>query len=469
MNIIPLQTYMVGLTMTDFLMGFLAILVVIAIGSFQKSRFEKKSPGTHNKYFMPNIYFHVFFALVYGFIYEYYYGGGDTTAYYKGAVSLLDLMDHSFRDYVDEMMMTPSQDKMMIHFDANIGYPPGWIYRDPSSFFICKLFSIVMYFIGQSYLVLSVFLGYLTAMASWRVLEIVRYYAITTDWLAALSILFIPSVAFWCAGVSKDTIILLAMFYILYHFFSLINGEQKSTVTSIFVILVYSIVLYKVRTFMIFTVIAPLLIALSTRVLRNYQDSKFLLNSMRIIILGLSFGGFMLFLRSQSETFALTANKYVEEASVQQQDFLHNESYGENRYDLGITSFTPFGMLSKAPAAVLTAFYRPGIWEARSVLLLVSGLETSLFIALTVLFFFKGNAIQKIRRIRQNEFLTFSIFFAIILAFFAGFTSGLFGVLVRFKAPLLPFLIIVLTTREEKYVEEEPAKKALNLTKFKFK
>ena len=52
---------------------------------------------------------------------------------------------------------------------------------------------------------------------------------------------------------------------------------------------------------------------------------------------------------------------------------------------------------------------------------------------------------QKIRRIREHEFLIFAFFMAFILAFFAGFTSILFGVLVRFKAPLLPFLIVVLT------------------------
>jgi hypothetical protein len=37
-----------------------------------------------------------------------------------------------------------------------------------------------------------------------------------------------------------------------------------------------------------------------------------------------------------------------------------------------------------------------------------------------------------------------SLVFSLILGFFAGYTSGLFGVLVRFKAPLLPFLYLVL-------------------------
>jgi len=41
----------------------------------------------------------------------------------------------------------------------------------------------------------------------------------------------------------------------------------------------------------------------------------------------------------------------------------------------------------------------------------------------------------------------------LILAFFAGFTSGLFGVLVRFKAPFLPFLLLILTTKAKNQIE----------------
>lgn len=458
MNIfLPLQ-YQVGLDFSDLSLGFLGAIILILIGSFQKNKWVKRYPGPHNKYFMYNIYFHVFFALVYAMIYEFYYGGGDTSAYFKGANSLLNLMDTDFRAFYDEMMMKPSEDTILIHFNNDIGYPPGWIYRDPSSFLISKIFAIVMLFVGRSYITLSIFLGYITAMASWRVYEVVRWYKITSDNLAAISILFIPSVAFWCAGVSKDTVILISVLYILYHFFTLINGQQRSTFISVAMIVLFSFALFKIRSFMIFTVLAPLMLATSTRVLRKFQDSKFLLNSIRIIIFGVSIAGLLLFLRWQSEELAVLANSYVKEASVQQQDFVNNQTYGENRYDLHITDFSPFGMLSKAPAAILTAFYRPGIWEARSALLLISGLETTVFIFLTTLFFFKGNMLRKIRRIQSNEFLTFSIIFAIILGFFAGFTSGLFGVLVRFKAPLLPFLLIVVTTqdlgKEEESLEE---------------
>jgi hypothetical protein len=49
----------------------------------------------------------------------------------------------------------------------------------------------------------------------------------------------------------------------------------------------------------------------------------------------------------------------------------------------------------------------------------------------------------------------FAFIFAILLAFMVGLTSGLLGVLVRFKAPLLSFFILVLTVEFSINQQEE--------------
>ena len=64
-------------------------------------------------------------------------------------------------------------------------------------------------------------------------------------------------------------------------------------------------------------------------------------------------------------------------------------------------------------------------------------------------FLFGNNIVQSLRTIRNNELLMASLIFSLILGFFAGYTSGLFGVLVRFKAPLLPFLFLVLMYKKQ--------------------
>ena len=43
-----------------------------------------------------------------------------------------------------------------------------------------------------------------------------------------------------------------------------------------------------------------------------------------------------------------------------------------------------------------------------------------------------------------QEYFIFSIIYVLILAYFVGFTSGLFGILARLKAPVLPFFVFIL-------------------------
>jgi hypothetical protein len=117
----------------------------------------------------------------------------------------------------------------------------------------------------------------------------------------------------------------------------------------------------------------------------------------------------------------------------------NNTTYSDNRYDLGITDFSTFGMFKAMPIAIFTAFYRPFLWEPGSLFIKISALEAFIFLLLTIRIFFTFSVFAFFKEMRTNELLMASLIFAIILGFFAGYTSGLFGVLVRFKAPLLPF------------------------------
>ncbi len=409
----------------------------------------------HYKYYLYNVYFKLGLAAVFGAIYMFYYGGGDTVAYWMGAEKLNNLFWHSPSQYFTEMLTTPSQETIILHFNSMIGYPPGWIYRDPNSFFVSKILSIMMFFVGKSYVVLTLVLAYITSLASWKVYELVRSYKITSDWLGALAVLFIPSVSFWCAGVSKDTVVFISVFYLVHYLFGFLNGKLKNRFFGAVYILLFLFILNHTRSFMTMTVGGPFLIAISIRYLNRFKDNAFLLFTMRFLLIIVSSIAFALFLVVKGEELAQTSTQYLEEASVTQNDFANNTIYTGARYNLEISDFSTLGLIKIAPKAILIAFYRPVIWEARSALLIISGLETTLFIYLTFAFFFRGSVLKKIKAVRSNELLVFSFLFAVILAFFVGFTSILFGVLVRFKAPLLPFLLIVLTTKPQEEEEEE--------------
>ena len=82
--------------------------------------------------------------------------------------------------------------------------------------------------------------------------------------------------------------------------------------------------------------------------------------------------------------------------------------------------------------------------------LIINGIESLILVLLTLRFFVSGNPFKKIKRIRKEEILVFAFIFSLFIAFMAGFTSVLFGVLVRIRAPLLPFFFLVLTSSIDK-------------------
>jgi hypothetical protein len=146
------------------------------------------------------------------------------------------------------------------------------------------------------------------------------------------------------------------------------------------------------------------------------------------------------------------------EAQIIYEDMTTNKSYGDNRYTLGDVSYTPLGMMAAFPMSVVAGFYRPFIWEALSVSLILNGIESLILLYYTYRFFTGPKIAQRIQRIRSNELLIYGLAFAVILAFFAGFTSILFGILVRFKAPVLPFLVLVFTAHYRPEREEKEAR-----------
>ena len=152
----------------------------------------------------------------------------------------------------------------------------------------------------------------------------------------------------------------------------------------------------------------------------------------------------------------------VYEAQIIQQDFLQNSTYTGKRYEISNKEVSPIGLLLAVPESIFYGIYRPHIIESLSLNFILNGLESLVLMLLTFRFILWGNVFKKINKIRKEEILVFALIFSLFIAFMAGFTSILFGVLVRIRAPLLPFIFLVLTTnvfdrvrenREEKLIE----------------
>ena len=444
-------TFFTGL---DILMLLFWLTLILIIASYIKSQNNHKE---HYQFFMRNLYFKLVFSFIFAFYYIFFIKGGDTIAFYDASRVLTNLLFKYPEYYLQEWSTYSLQEGYVNHFTPETGFPPGWITREPEGYFVSKLFSVINIFTGNSYLATTVLSAFITSLASFKLYDFIVSFGIHDHKKLALYFLFIPSLSFWCTGVSKDALIVICLYYLIPTIYNLVSGKAKLKLWNVLIIIFLFWILLNIRSFMVAVIIVPFIFAFNVQFAKRYFSSKFIRSLIRsiVIIIGFLFIGFYF--------SGETAQKYLIEAEVTQQDFKNNKTYTGAKYDLGEVTFTPSGLLRAMPISIFTGIYRPFPWEALSPGLILNGIECLLLIYLSFGFIFNKGG-KRIARIRNSDILTYSLYFVIIFAFMTGFTSVIFGILVRLRAPLLPFFLLLLTIKPQEDIvvpEEETLESAV--------
>lgn len=417
----------------------------ILLNSINK-QYSKNSYLSYYRYYKIGFYAKFISAIIFSIIYILSYEGGDSTAYWDTAQKLNNLFWESPSGFFYEFFNNDELRERYNNFDFNnTGLPPNWIYKEDEAWYAAKVFSLLTFITLKSYFAMTMITAYVSFRVSWILYELVLKYNLFSDKIAAIGVLFLPSTCFWCTGITKDMLVYTFVIYLLIQLFTFLNPSQlKSYRNWILATIAVYIIIY-IRDFMLITAIGPFVMALGARWSRA-QSSGFSKWLIQLSFIALVLFAMTSFLGSEK------GQEFAAEAEVIQKDLKTNTTYGNNRYDLGITDYSSNGMLRAMPVSIYTAFYRPYLWEGDSIFVRISAVEAFLFLILTIRFFISNNFIKALRTIRNNELLIASLVFAIVLGFFAGYTSGLYGVLVRFKAPLLPFLFLVLMYKKQEEI-----------------
>lgn len=399
-------------------------------------------------YYLPHFYWKVFFSTAFGVTYLLYYGGGDTTAYWEGAVKLNRLFYHSPQAYFTELFSNHNESSIYApsyYSVATVGKPPMWIYRDPNSWFVSKVASVFSFFTFESYLALNLIFGLISSWISWRFFRFANQLISMKTKQLALATLFIPSVGFWCGSLMKDTIVYCASLLGTMGFVRFSQQKLKQFGITFFLILSAAYFLLHTRSFVF---LALLVAFLALFIFKKYTGERKTINAIgRLLFLFIAGGLLIWFFSNTQQLGDLSPDELIKTAEITQKDFQTNSIYTGKRYDIGETDFSLIGLMKAAPAAIMTTFFKPFIWEANNPLMLLNGIENLLFLGL----FFQFTRLVITRRkvsITQNNLVVFSLVFVLLMAFFIGITSGLFGVLVRMKAGILVFLLLILFSRQ---------------------
>ncbi len=424
--------------------GIAILIWLIILLSIVSSTYNKNKEKSHYKYYRIGFYTKLLAAIAFSIIYIYKYDGGDTAAYWDTAQKFNNLFYIKPLKFFEEMFSSMPFSSRYYSFDMTTGVPPDWIYNEKEGLFTSKLYALLTFLTFRSYFAMTFLCAYFSFRASWKLFELGIKYNASSERNLAIGALLLPSTAFWCTGISKDTIVYCCVIYALDLLFCFFDKSLKKGFVFYFKLFIIYYLLSNIRDFMLLTAVAPFIFAFGIKYSNRPGNSNFSRFFIQFILILLILTGMAIFFSSSK------AVEITQEAQVIQSDLKNNSEYGGAKYDLGITDFTPLGMLKAMPISIFTSFYRPFIWEAGSLFILISALETLILLLLSVNLIFRSGITLFIKRIRENEFLIMAAVFSLILGFFAGYTSGLFGVLVRFKAPLLPFLFILLTMKLNK-------------------
>lgn len=129
---------------------------------------------------------------------------------------------------------------------------------------------------------------------------------------------------------------------------------------------------------------------------------------------------------------------------VSQADLTRSEQYGENYFDIGGFDGTWSGLISKFPVATSAGLFRPYLWEARSFVMALGGMENLWLLLLALGTLYKAGPRFLVRCLSSIPILLMAFLFAIMFAFLIGVTTPNFGALVRFKIPLVPLFVAAL-------------------------
>jgi hypothetical protein len=175
---------------------------------------------------------------------------------------------------------------------------------------------------------------------------------------------------------------------------------------------------------------------------RNTISSSFLRFLIGPFMIMVAVGGSVLFLKgvgSEVQSYSLESLQTKAEGFKSWHQYL-GETHGGSAYSLGgDVSYTPAGILKHAPMAILVTLFGPFLWQIRSPVMLLSGIESLIFAYVTIRMLFNRRIYSLLGILAKDHIIAFCIPFVLILGIAIGMTSFNYGALVRYKIPILPF------------------------------
>lgn len=422
------------LSIFDLLLTPLYILGAYAYGYYVTKKNIRTNP--EYKYFTSGLMTRVFGAMALGLVYFFYYNGGDTTNYFQTSSAYANLM---FTDTEDFWVGWFGNAKNhYFQFDENTGYPVYWA-KDSHSFFVVRLLIPIVTLGFHTYFSTAVLVACITYGGLWKLYQtfLCEFPDLKKEF--AIACLFIPSCVFWGSGLMKDSFTLSAVGWFTFSFYHFFIKKQRKLSYGTYLITAAFIIL-AIKPYIFFALLPGSILWLSNNLVKKINHGFVRLIASPIILSLGAITGYLALDKMGDNLGQYQLDNVLDKAVITQKD-MKAEYYGGKTFDIGNFDASIIGVLSKAPVAIFSGIFRPGIWDVRNAVMLVSSLENTYLLLLTLFLLFKLKFFGFFSLIRKNPMLLFCMLFSLFFAFSVGLTVANFGSLVRLRIPELPFFV----------------------------
>ncbi|MBO4614181.1 MAG: hypothetical protein J5709_03620 [Bacteroidales bacterium] len=437
------------------ILGYLALAFLIV---WFISLFKYKDDDETKRYFFLGFAFKIACCFGFAVIYDFYYNWeGDTYYYFTASQRLGQVLFQDPTSYF--RIMFDTIDESNVHTLApGISYYP--VLFDPSRYAVHRFLSPFAIIGGNNYYTENICLSLVLFLLNWKFFQYIRTKINCSTKMTFICIMLVPSVGFWSSALMKDSFTFTFNFVFIMCFAKLFF-DKKIKISTILGLLLSAYIIKELKAYVLYSSIAACMVWFGSGYIKKVKSTlfKFVVAPMLIVIV--AFGGIYAFKYIGENVGGEYSNvdAMLEKASAAQMD-LKQDYYGGNAFDIGDFDGSIGSLISLAPKAIIAGLYRPFIYESRSPVMLLSGLENTILLLLTLYVFFKAGVKYTFKQIFGNPFVGMCLILSIVMALGIGISTSNFGALVRFKIPLIPFfalgwLEILFTKKKEKEIAEE--------------
>lgn len=410
-----------------------------------RSRANRNTDPQIRKIYYRAFYFKVICVLMFTLITELYFKGGDTSLYYQGAKDLRA----AIKEDPDNFWLIPltykltPQSPLFVHFYFD-NYTDDVTYAymaSPTNFFPPKLALIPSLLFGGSYLCINLCFGFFALGGAIRLFKAFHYFYPDYYRELATACLFLPGVAFWSAGLLKDPITFGCIGFIIYALINIIF-KKRAYVASFAWLLICGFFLYSIKVYILLVLVLSLMLWLFVETNRLIKDKTlrqiFTLMCLAAgVLVGLALLNFVTTLE-QAEQFQM--DRLLDNVEREREGYERLAQYQNVGSNFKINASNPVLL---ALGGIVATFFRPFLWEVNSPIVLFSGLESLIFLLITLNFLFKRGPGKFFSVSFSDGRIVMCLVFAFVFAIAVGSATANFGTLSRYKIPCMPFYLVM--------------------------